>query len=55
MPILVNGLCIGVRERIGKGMLVVLADSGFFQSRNLETSAGEDERNVGFLQTLLRR
>lgn len=53
-PLSAAGYQLGAEMSVGQGRVVVVADSDFFLSRNLETESGADERNVAFLERLLR-
>jgi len=45
---------IGCVTHLGSGLLISLADGGFFLSKNLEMEDTYDEKNMSFLDSLLR-
>jgi hypothetical protein len=52
-PLMANETPIGTVIRVGKGRIVLLADSGFFYSKNLETEIVYDAKNQRFLKWLV--
>lgn len=48
-----QGFTVGAVARVASGRAVVIADSEFLLSRNLESEAGADELNVAFVRRLL--
>jgi hypothetical protein len=54
-PVRVGDLVIGIARIIGKGRLLVVADQGFFCSKNIEGEESRDAKNQQFLERLLLR
>jgi hypothetical protein len=52
-PLIANGIPIGAIVSIGTGRVIVLADRGFFFSKNLETETHFDDKNQQFLKWML--
>ncbi len=46
---------VAIEQRIGKGRLVFLADSGFFYSKNIEGADHRDHKNAQFISSLTMR
>lgn len=52
-PLLAGDVPVGVVVAAGHGRIVIIADSGFFLSKNLETESQYDLKNQQFLETIL--
>lgn len=53
MPLMVGDVQVGTAMDVGAGRVVVIADSGFMFSKNLETESRYDVRNLTFIQSLI--
>lgn len=53
IPLMVGGMTVGGTIRLGAGEVTVIADGGFFLSRNLESDIAFDEGNCAFVRDLL--
>ena len=54
-PLLVRGLTVGCQILRGRGEIWVLADGGFFLSKNLEMEGYADRKNIRYVASLLGR
>jgi len=54
-PLAAGRMTVGLVGKVGNGRLVLIADEGFFYSKNLEDGDQRDEKNAEFLRSLLAR
>ncbi|HZC82625.1 MAG TPA: hypothetical protein VE222_13080, partial [Nitrospiraceae bacterium] len=52
-PYVAEGFTVGERKAFGRGQVVILADGGFFLSKNLEMEETFDATNIAFVEQLL--